>query len=280
MYPRHERDLFIKQFLKELLQLGLKIKKKQGSEAIESLASLHQYIPAYRWILANLPVGSKVLDWGCGNGHFSVFLREAGYVVTSYGFQPPELLAVVSPRLDEYVEGGDPVQLPFPEAAFDCVVSIGVLEHVREVGGDEVASVREIRRVLKDRGVFYCYHLPNKYSWIEFVSRSLGKWSHAFRYSRADVLKIFSSAGMSVDGLGRYGVLPRNTLRKLSVLRLNRSFLFARSFDVADRLLLPVLGFFAQNWMLAARKTDAQGAAVHSAAASRNRTGAPDATDP
>lgn len=259
MPPMHHIEIFIRQFVERLRALALRAKEKQGSEALESIVSLYQYAPAYRWILANIPRGSRVLDWGCGNGHFSIFLREAGYVVTSYGFQPPELLALVSPTLVEYVAGSDPVQLPFPDSDFDCVVSIGVLEHVREVGGDEVASVREIRRVLKDRGVFYCYHLPNKYSWIEFVSRVLGKWSHSFRYSRTDVLRIFDFTGMSIDRLVRYGVLPRNTLRKLRVLRLTRSFVFARWFDVTDRLLLPVFGFVAQNWALAARKTDGEG---------------------
>jgi len=254
-----QTEIFIQQFVERLRALAVSAQEKQGSEALESVASLYQYAPAYRWVLTNIPPGARVLDWGCGNGHFSIFLREAGYAVTSYGFQPPELLALVSPSLAEYVAGIDPVRLPFPDSDFDCVVSIGVLEHVREVGGDEVASLREIRRVLNDRGVFYCYHLPNKYSWIEFVSRVLGKWSHAFRYSRSDVLRIFQSAGMSIDGLGRYGVLPRNTLRKLRVMRLNRSFVFARWFDVADGLLLPVFGCFAQNWALAASKSEVAG---------------------
>lgn len=256
---RFADERFIRQFLTNLLHVGALVKERQGSEALESMASLHQYLPAYRWMLAHVPTGAKVLDWGCGNGHFSYFLQEAGYEVTPYGFQQPEIYAAAYPGRSGYVQGEDPVLLPFVDGAFDCVVSIGVLEHVREVGGDEVASLREIRRVLKDRGVFFCYHLPNKYSWIEFMSRLIGKWSHAFRYSRSEVLRIFGSAGMSVEAVSRYGVLPRNWLRKLNVLGLNRSLLLAQGVDLSDRLLQPVFGFFAQNWTLVARKTESQG---------------------
>lgn len=250
-------ETFIRQFAEHLLHLVPRARDKQGSEALESIGSLYQYAPAYRWILRNVPKGSRVLDWGCGNGHFSIFLREAGYVVTSYGFQTPELLAVVDAQLNGYVAADDPVYLPFVDSAFDCVVSIGVLEHVREVGGDEVASVREIRRVLKDSGRFLCYHFPNRTSWIEFLSRCIGKWSHTYRYSRTQVIGIFDNADLTIDWLVRYGVLPRNILRKLRVVHMERSFGFVRFFDFMDRMLLLVLGFFAQNWMLVATKPPA-----------------------
>lgn len=254
MTSEYHTETFIQHFVERMLILASRAKERQGSEALESVASLYQYAPAYRWILANVPRGSSVLDWGCGNGHFSVFLREAGYAVTSYGFQAPDLLAMVDPTLGGYVSGQHPVRLPFPDAEFDCVVSIGVLEHVREVGGDEVASVVEISRVLRNDGVFFCYHFPNRYSWIEFVSRMIGKWAHAYRYSRQQVHRIFDAAGMSASRLGRYGVLPRNVLRKLRFFGLERSFAFARCVDLVDRLLLVPFGFFAQNWMLVAEK--------------------------
>ncbi|MBQ4132690.1 MAG: methyltransferase domain-containing protein [Desulfovibrionaceae bacterium] len=45
--------------------------------------------------------------------------------------------------------------------------SIGVFEHVHETGGDQLASLKEISRVLKPEGFFLCFHLPNKYSWVE-----------------------------------------------------------------------------------------------------------------
>jgi hypothetical protein len=33
------------------------------------------------------------------------------------------------------------VMLPFPDTCFDAVASVGVLEHVRETGGNELASL-------------------------------------------------------------------------------------------------------------------------------------------
>jgi len=35
---------------------------------------------------------------------------------------------------------------------FDAVVSVGVLEHVKETGGSEIGSLREIFRILKLNG--------------------------------------------------------------------------------------------------------------------------------
>jgi ubiquinone/menaquinone biosynthesis C-methylase UbiE len=61
----------------------------------------------------------------------------------------------------------DPRTLPFPDASFDAVLSMGVLEHVQ----DPDASLYEIHRVLEPGGTFYCYKLPNRSSYLEFIAR-------------------------------------------------------------------------------------------------------------
>jgi hypothetical protein len=44
----------------------------------ESRVGADQYLPVYRFIKKTIPLGSKVLDWGCGEGHFSYFLCRSG----------------------------------------------------------------------------------------------------------------------------------------------------------------------------------------------------------
>jgi SAM-dependent methyltransferase len=116
----------------------------------------------------------------------------------------------LGPGAYDYRRGADPVGLPFEDRSFDAVLSIGVLEHVRETGGDEIASLREIRRILRPGGFFICVHLPNRFSWIEFLARALGRSSHRFSYTRTDILRLSGNAGLRVIEIGRYGALPRN----------------------------------------------------------------------
>ena len=48
--------------------------------------SAGQYRIVYEAALSHLPDGAKVLDWGCGNGHFSYFLMRMGFRVTGFSF--------------------------------------------------------------------------------------------------------------------------------------------------------------------------------------------------
>jgi len=120
----------------------------------------------------------RILDWGAGWGQLTRLLTDRGLTVTAYDFDPtaegvlqrpferyPGLEVTVSP---------DPRLLPFADDSFDAVLSMGVLEHVE----DPDASLDEIRRVLVPGGTFYCYKLPNRRSYLEFIARHSGMFFH------------------------------------------------------------------------------------------------------
>jgi SAM-dependent methyltransferase len=121
----------------------------------QSYLTLQQYEPVYKKTLDHLQINGKALDWGCGNGHFSYFLLHQNIDVTGYSFdaQPPFL---ANHKGFRFVAGNinGPKTLPFRNQSFDYVFSIGVLEHVKETGGDELESMLEIFRILKPGGVF------------------------------------------------------------------------------------------------------------------------------
>lgn len=105
----------------------------------------------YPWALerANLAAGARVLDAGCGASIFPIYLADQGYRVSAIDLQPPFGLDALHGLSVEYV-AGDLCRLPWPDASFDAVFCISVIEHL---GHDRVPqAMKELRRVLKPGG--------------------------------------------------------------------------------------------------------------------------------
>ena len=235
-------------------------------EQFGSLAAANQYRRLYELTERYVPAGSHVLDWGCGRGHFSYFLLTRGFRVTAYSLEhEPEIFAALSKPDRErlsFVRGaeGEPRTLPFADGRFAAVFSVGVLEHVREQGGDERSSLGELRRVVSGDGVFLCYHFPNRYSYIEAASRRLsarpgGADRHEFhqhRFTGRDIRKLCAEAGLSVVEVGRYGFLPRNSCNRLPA-RLRGSRLLAAAVNLGDAVLERLFRPVVQNYYFVAR---------------------------
>jgi SAM-dependent methyltransferase len=221
-----------------------------------SRAGAHQYLRLYRLFRRFVPEGARVLDWGAAGGHFSYFLARAGYRPSGFSFHPFEFQSWLDAPDYDFTPGSpsEPVKLPYADASFDAVASIGVLEHVRETGGSESRSLAEIARVLRPDGIFFCYHFPNRYSWIEFAAERAGReHRHAYRFRRADIAQLAAGAGLELLHVERYGLLPRNSLSRLPT-GLAGSRGFARAYDRADEALGALFGPICQNWCFVARK--------------------------
>jgi ubiquinone/menaquinone biosynthesis C-methylase UbiE len=107
-------------------------------------------VPAVRAAVGN-PHGLSVLDLGCGTGRHALWLAEAGAAVTAVDFSEGMLAeARRKPGADavRFVAHDLSRPLPFPDGAFDLVVSGLVLEHLADLD----LFFREARRVLKSGG--------------------------------------------------------------------------------------------------------------------------------
>lgn len=229
------------------------LKPKLGQFA--SLASLHQYRHVYAVTLKYLAPGGEALDWGCGNGHFAYFLLNHAIRVTGFSFDPAPDFIVSHPHY-RHVLGAveDPVRLPFPDERYQYVFSVGVLEHVRDTGGNEAASLAEIRRVLKPGGYFLCFHFPNRFGWTEPVGSALGvNWYfHQQKYTRRQIKDMVAGAGFELVEWGRYNFLPRNKLILPAGWRDSRVGVAA--LDFVDEMLSTSLRIFTTNHFFVGRK--------------------------
>jgi 2-polyprenyl-6-hydroxyphenyl methylase/3-demethylubiquinone-9 3-methyltransferase len=118
--------------------------------------------------------GRPVLDLGCGGGFLAEALARRGAEVTGID---PSGGAIRAARAHAAGEGlairydeGSGEALPYPDASFDIVVSVDVLEHV----ADLPRVLDEVARVLKPGGVF-CFDTINRNPLARFVVVTLAE---------------------------------------------------------------------------------------------------------
>lgn len=164
-------------------QLGWSIEDCRGRVVLEQERSIPKKIldelEDRQWLFN----GVSVLDVGAGQGGCLLELLDRG--ADAVGIEPgAEFAALARLRLGE--AGHDPARLrnvagetlPFPDCSFDYVISLQVLEHVR----DPAAIVSEMLRVLKPGG--RCYLACENYlsfreqhyrvRWLPLLPKSIG----------------------------------------------------------------------------------------------------------
>ena len=107
-----------------------------------------RHVVAYR-LAATRVRGGEVLDAGCGEGYGADLLARAGATRVVAVDNDPSVIAHIDERYPD-VEPlrADLAALPLPDAAFDVVVSLQVIEHLPDVP----RYLSELRRVLRPGG--------------------------------------------------------------------------------------------------------------------------------
>lgn len=198
--------------------------------------------------------GRALLDAGCGRGAVAAALAERFGEV--YGLDADEQSLAVAARRGVQTArlDLDREPLPFPEARFDAVLSLEVIEHVR----DPAAYIRELARVLEPGGRLYV-STPNVrflgYSGqlllrgrFPLTSLDQDGWQggHIHFFTSADLEQLLRASGF--DEVVDHGVTLSSTrrslrFRALSALlgeRLTRELLLVGIFSVARRSAEPV----------------------------------------
>ncbi len=157
----------------------------------------------------------KILDWGCGKGHITYLLQERGFDVTSCDVQSTnddstfgQEVPIVHLKGIRVVPLEHESQLPFADQSFDCVVSFGVLEHVRS----DAASLQEIRRILKPGGLFFVALLPYFLSWTQAVTHLRGIRYHDRLYSLRELRLLAGQSRFRVAAAFHGQLFPKNSV--------------------------------------------------------------------
>ncbi|MCX6990531.1 MAG: class I SAM-dependent methyltransferase [Chlamydiae bacterium] len=208
--------------------------------------------------LTKMPRNPQVLDWGCGDGHFSFFLLNQGCFVSAYSFgELGDIAGYFEKKFKnrfQFTRSVDlePVLIPYESNSLDAVFSIGVLEHVREFQGDELGSLKEMYRILKPEGKIFIFHLPNKISWIEAITRigiKIGlfrKHFHLYRYTMKDLEMLANAAGLRIVENELYNLFPRNFSRK-DPSGISNNIVLNKLFNSLEKLLSVIFKAFSQN---------------------------------
>jgi ubiquinone/menaquinone biosynthesis C-methylase UbiE len=156
--------------------------------------------------IAGLKCGAKVLEFGCGVGRFIKAIKSARPDLACVGVDISKKAiesAIEQNNGVDFVVSADGGVLPFQDHKFDAVLVFDVLEHVKNPS----AAIGEIRRVLKDEGVFYCF-VPCEGDWLSIwkylslISRlknlTFKYAGHINKLSRGEWKNVFRSNGFLI----------------------------------------------------------------------------------
>lgn len=138
----------------------------------------------------------KILDIGCGNGSFILAMQKHGYDVWGVELNP-EAQKYTLLNLKGRIFFQELKECKFPEKSFDIITMFQSLEHVADLG----TLFAEIRRIIKDKGIFYIC-VPNA---DFFESRFFGHYyynlevpRHFYFFSQKILSKLLSKNGFEV----------------------------------------------------------------------------------
>ncbi len=167
-----------------------------------------------RWLIENLNLsdGLKVLDVGCGDGYYLHLLSSLRVKLSLTGLDSDKKALesakknLLGKKIRLVYDKAE--ELPFKSNSFDRIIASEVLEHIE----DDVQAIREIRRVLKPRGIFVVSVPHSRYpflwdpvNWI--LERTFnthvksgffaGIWNQHIRlYSNNELIKLLKKSGL------------------------------------------------------------------------------------
>jgi SAM-dependent methyltransferase len=215
--------------------------------------------------------GRRCLDLGSDNGVLSLLLRRAGGSWASADLTD-EAVDSIRALVGSDVHRIDASALPFPDASFDCVAVVDMLEHAP----DEAAFVRELFRVTRPGGLLVVNTPHLKHTLLRRLRHAIGQtdekhghlrpgytagglrallaaqgfvWQESRTYSRFFSELVDTAINFGVERLGKRGSAKGMVVTGADVAKHGKAFRlygaiypFVWTFSQLDRLV-PASGY-------------------------------------
>jgi SAM-dependent methyltransferase len=137
------------------------VKNKQEQTWLEP--SIESYYLIDRW---RKQCKKDFLDLGCGLGRHTIQFAKAGFNTAGFDLSEESIRRTAeyakAEKLDIALKVGDMLELPYPDASFDCILCRNVISHTDTAGMRQI--VEELKRVLRPEGECYLT-LGSKETW-------------------------------------------------------------------------------------------------------------------
>lgn len=132
-----------------------------------------------------LPESGTVIELGAGSGRFitRISIENPQYQIIGLDYVKESTKIIQSNILKFNLNGtaiyADIFHLPFKDNSFEAIMSGGLLEHFNEKEIDNV--IKEMKRVLKQNGLFYAEIVPKKFSLCRpVILHDIGGYENSF----------------------------------------------------------------------------------------------------
>lgn len=160
----------------------------------------------------------KLLDLGCGTGHYLATLDFLGAKATGVDFSPEALKIAMQfkkfKKCSFSLIRGDVEKLPFRSEYFDKVLMIDTIEHLK----NPIRSLREMHRTLKVNGELIITTMPNNMEVIYLLAELLKKLKilkqnfldeiyHLSLYNPITLARDLKTVGFMIEKIFTYRIL-------------------------------------------------------------------------
>src|SRR5215510_9215222 len=158
---------------------------------------------------AGIQAGYRVLDLGCGTGTLAIMVKQTVPTADVVGLDAdPQMLSVAKSKsmrenTPVQFDQGMTVNLPYPDASIDRVLSSLMIHHLKTP--DKEITAREVYRVLKPGGQLHVIDFGKPRT---FYGKILAPFLHGFEEANDNIdgrlPKIFEQAGLQVREMGDF----------------------------------------------------------------------------
>ena len=210
-----------------------------GTDNLEVMAEAVNYNAfLHAQVAARARTGDRILDFGAGIGTFARELARRGFEVACLEPDPQQARRLAAAGLPVVGDLGE-----VPDASFDYVYTLNVLEHI----DDDGAAMRQLAAKLRPGGRLFVY-VPAFQALYSSMDRKVG---HVRRYRREGLATLVAGAGLGdvharyIDSLGFLAALAYRVFGN------DRGDIDRRALRAYDRWVFPlsrVLDAVAGRW--------------------------------